>query len=102
MGNTKNTENITYVLIFETGDDFQQCIGICNDRSKAFGIAYLWLDDLMNGVLTVGKDDGVSISPVYPLGTDGDTGWGMKLVGNEHIQERVHILIYDGPKAEVD
>ena len=101
MGSIENVKNTTYVLIAESGNDFQQCIGVCNNRSKAFGIAYLWLDDLMNGALTVGKDDGVSISPVYPLGNDGDTGWGMKLVGDDDILERVHILIYDGP-AEVD
>ena len=87
-----------FVVIVETDDDFQMCIGVYDNPREAYGAAYCWLDDLLDGALEVGKDDGMSISPLYPLGTDGDTGWGMKLVGNEKIQERVHILFCEDKK----
>lgn len=88
-------KKIKYVLIFESGDDFQQCIGIYDNKIEACGAAYHWLDRSLDGELEVGRDDGMSISPLYPLGCDGDVGWGMKLVGNDNIDERVHILIYE-------
>jgi len=91
-----------YVVVTETGDEFQMCIGVYDNSKEAYGAAYLWLDDLMNGALEVGKEDGVSISPLYPLGNDGDTGWGMKIIGPENIQERVHILFYEDKKSEED
>ncbi len=85
-----------YVLIFESGDDFQMCIGVYDNRKEAYGAAYLWLDELLDGELPVGKDDKVSISPVYQL--EGETGCGMQLTGNEQIKERVHILFWE-PKG---
>ena len=84
-----------FAVIVETGDDFQMCIGVYDNAQLAYGVAYCWLDDLLDGALGVGRDDGISISPLYPLGNDGDTGWGMKLVGDEKIQERVHVLFCD-------
>ena len=87
-----------YVLIFESGDDFQMCIGVYDNRKEAYGAAYLWLDGLLDGELPVGKDDTVSISPTYQL--EGETGWGMKLIGNDEIQERVHILSCETKNSE--
>lgn len=86
-----------YVLVAETGDDFQMCIGVYDNSKEAYGAAYVWLDDLMDGALDASKDD-LAISPLYPLGNDGDTGWGMKIIGPENIQERVHILFYEDAK----
>lgn len=87
-----------YILIFESGDDFQMCIGIYDNLKEAYGAAYLWLDKLLDGELSVGKDDGVSISPAYAL--EGETGFGMMLVGDEKIKERVHILFWETKNSE--
>ena len=88
-----------YVVIVETGDEFQMCIGVYDNSKEAYGAAYCWLDDLMDGALDADKEE-LSISPLYPLGNDGDTGYGMKIVGPEHIQERAHILFCEDKKSE--
>lgn len=85
-----------YVVIVETDDDFQMCIGVYDNPKEAYGAAYLWLDELLDGTLPVGKEDNVYISPLYPL--EGDTGFGMKIVGRENIQERAHILFLEDNK----
>lgn len=88
-----------YVVIVETNDEFQMCIGVYDTSNEAYGAAYCWLDDLMDGALDADKSE-LSISPLYPLGNDGDTGWGMKIIGPENIQERAHILFYEDKKSE--
>ena len=70
-------------------NNFTQCLGIYNNGTEACGRAVYYLDDVINDCYPDIKER-LSISIMYEL--ELNTGYGMHIIGDEHVGEYVHVL----------